>query len=79
MTERSPLSSNKASDSALDCRIVSSSGLEIGAGVEEVSKAARPFLSVTLDDPSFPATIYARLVDGEDGTHILIRTRCKGY
>jgi hypothetical protein len=35
--------------------------------VEEISKAERPYLSATLDDPSFPATIYARLVEGEDG------------
>ena len=29
--------------------------------------AERPYLSATLDDPSFPATIYARLVEGEVG------------
>ena len=43
-----------------------------------VSRAERPYLSVTLDDPSFPATIYARLVEGEDGVHNLIWSRSKG-
>jgi uncharacterized protein (DUF736 family) len=33
---------------------------------------------VTLDDPSFPATLYARLVEGEDGAHNLIWSRSKG-
>jgi len=34
---------------------------------------------VTLDDPSFPATVYARLIEGEgeDGTHDLIWSRSK--
>jgi uncharacterized protein (DUF736 family) len=32
---------------------------------------------VTLDDPSFPATIYARLIEEEDGSHNLILSRSK--
>jgi len=32
---------------------------------------------VTLDDPSFPATVYARLIEGESGTHDLIWSRSK--
>ncbi len=32
----------------------------------------------TLDDPSFPATLYARLVEGEEGAHNLIWSRSKG-
>ncbi|HUA24338.1 MAG TPA: DUF736 family protein, partial [Steroidobacteraceae bacterium] len=45
---------------------------------KKISQAERPYLSVTLDDPSFPATIYARLIEGEDGTHHLIWSRSKG-
>ena len=29
-------------------------------------------MSVTLDDPTFPTTIYARLIEEEDGTHIVL-------
>jgi uncharacterized protein (DUF736 family) len=70
--------SDKASEIAPDYRIIAGSGLEIGAAWKKVSKADRPYLSVTLDDPSFPATIYARLVEGDDGAHNLIWTRSKG-
>jgi uncharacterized protein (DUF736 family) len=37
----------------------------------------RWYLSVTLDDPSFPATVYARLIEGEGGMHTLIWSRSK--
>ena len=70
--------SDKGSENAPDYRIVAGNGLEIGAAWKKVSKADRPYLSVTLDDPSFPATIYARLVEGEDGVHNLIWSRSKG-
>ena len=52
-------------------------GLEVGAAWKRVSKAERTYVSVTLDDPSFPATVYARLIEGEDGTHDLIWSRSK--
>ena len=52
-------------------------GLEVGAAWKKVSKAERPYISVTLDDPSFPATVYARLIEGEDGTRDLIWSRSK--
>ncbi len=70
--------SDKASENAPDYRVVAGNGLEIGAAWKKISKAERPYLSVTLDDPSFPATLYARLVEGEDGAHNLIWTRSKG-
>ncbi|WP_198970476.1 DUF736 domain-containing protein [Xylophilus sp. ASV27] len=70
--------SDKASENAPDYRIVASNSLEIGAAWRKVSRADRPYLSCTLDDPSFPATIYARLVEGEDGSHSLIWSRSKG-
>jgi len=67
----------KESDNAPDYRIVAGN-FEIGAAWKKVSKAERPYLSATLDDPSFPATIYARLVEGEVGVHNLIWSRSKG-
>ncbi len=70
--------SDKASENAPDYRVIAGNGLEIGAAWKKVSKAERPYLSVTLDDPSLPATIYARLVEGEDGAHSLIWSRSKG-
>ena len=65
------------SENAPDYRIVAGN-FEIGAAWKKVSKSDRPYLSATLDDPSFPATIYARLVEGEDGAHNLIWSRSKG-
>lgn len=50
---------------------------DIGVAWKKVSQAERPYLSVTLDDPSFPATIYVRLIEEEDGTHNLIWSRSK--
>ena len=70
--------SDKASENAPDYRVVAGNGREIGAAWKKLSKAERPYLSVTLDDPSFPATLYARLVEGEDGAHNLIWSRSKG-
>lgn len=70
--------SDKASENAPDYRVVAGNGLEIGAAWRKLSKAERPYLSVTLDDPSFPAALYARLVEGEDGAHNLIWSRSKG-
>lgn len=70
---------DKERDNAPDFRIVAGTGYEIGAAWKKVSKTTeREYLSVTLDDPSFPATIFARLVEGDDGTHNLIWTRSKG-
>lgn len=69
--------SDKESENAPDYRIYAGN-FEIGAAWKKVSKANRPYLSVSLDDPSFPATIYARLVEGEDGAHSLIWSRSKG-
>ena len=68
---------DKESESAPDYRIVAGN-FEIGAAWKKISKADKPYLSATLDDPSFPATIYARLVEGEVGAHNLIWSRSKG-
>lgn len=69
---------DKGSENAPDYRIQAANGLEVGAAWKKVSQAERPYLSVTLDDPSFPATVYARLIEGEDGAHTLIWSRSKG-
>ncbi|HCL3197334.1 TPA: DUF736 domain-containing protein [Pseudomonas aeruginosa] len=64
------------SENAPDFR-VQAAGHDIGAAWKKVSKAERPYVSVTLDDPSFSATVYARLIENEDGTHDLIWSRSK--
>lgn len=64
----------KESDKAPDFRVLSGS-YEIGAAWQKTSQANRPYLSVSLDDPSFPATIYARLVETDDGIYSLIWSR----
>ncbi|MEG8221345.1 DUF736 domain-containing protein [Sphingomonas sp. HH69] len=62
-------------DKAPDHR-VHTGGVEFGAGW---TKAAREtgaeYLSLKLDDPSFPAPIYATLTQGDDGEHKLIWSR----
>ena len=49
--------------------------LEIGAAWKRQSKADKPYLSVKLDDPSFPAPVNARLIESEDGSANLYWTR----
>ena len=59
--------------------IQAANGLEVGAAWKKVSQAEQPYVSCNLDDPpSFPATIYACLIEGEDGTPDLIWSRSKG-
>lgn len=62
-------------DKAPDHRVTTGS-TEFGACW---TKAARDtgaeYLSVKLDDPSFPAPIYATLVQGDNGEHRLIWSR----
>src|SRR3546814_4659967 len=60
-------------ESAPDFRL-QAAGHDIGAAWKKTSEAGRAYISVTLDDPSFPATVYARLIEGEDGAHDLIRS-----
>jgi len=67
----------KEKGNAPDYRILVDN-FEIGAAWKKVSKADRPYLSVTLDDPSFAATIYASLVEADPGVYNLIWSRSKG-
>ncbi len=60
-----------SSENAPDFRLQAASH-DIGAAWKKTSEAGREYLSVTLDDPTFPATVYARLIEEEDGTHNLI-------
>jgi len=48
---------------------------EVGAAWQKTSRDNRDYLSVKLDDPSFPAPVYASLVEAEDGKHQLIWSR----
>jgi uncharacterized protein (DUF736 family) len=68
---------DKESDSAPDYRVLTGNGYEVGAAWRRTSRAQRPYLSVSLDDPSFPAPLYARLVEYEAGVFHLLWTRGK--
>jgi uncharacterized protein (DUF736 family) len=57
----------KESDKSPDLRALSGT-IEIGACWKKTAReTGREYHSVKLDDPSFPAPIYASLVEGEDG------------
>ena len=60
--------SEKENDKAPDYRIFAGQ-TEFGAAWKKTSGAGREYLSVKLDDPSFPAPIFASLVavEGSDG------------
>ncbi|GAB7196971.1 DUF736 domain-containing protein [Dickeya oryzae] len=68
---------DKSSEHAPDFRIQTLGGYDIGAAWRKISQAERPYLLVTLDDPSFPAPLYARLIEEENGKHQLIWSRSK--
>lgn len=63
----------KTEDKAPDFRIFSGQ-TEFGAAWKRTSKEDREYLSCKLDDPSFPAPIYASLVKTDEG-HSLIWSR----
>jgi len=70
--------SEKASDKAPDYRIFAAQ-VEFGAAWKKTSGEGREYLSVKLDDPSFPAPIYATLIEGEEaGSYSLIWSRRNG-
>ncbi len=70
--------SEKDSDKAPDFRILAGS-IEFGAAWKKTSREGREYLSAKLDDPSFPAPIYASLVEAEDGESLsLIWSRRNG-
>jgi len=66
----------KDNDRSPDFRIIAgTTNVELGAAWKKTSKEGRPYTSVKLDDPSFPAPIYASLVEAEDGASNLIWSR----
>ncbi len=60
----------KSDDKAPDFRIFSGQ-TEFGAAWKRKSQQDRDYLSVKLDDPSFPAPIYASLVEVEGGLSLI--------
>ena len=62
----------KTNDKAPDFRIFAGR-TEFGAAWKKTSSEGRQYLSVKLDDPSFPSPIYASLVEveGEDGLSLI--------
>jgi uncharacterized protein (DUF736 family) len=64
----------KTVENAPDFRIYAS-GVEIGAAWAKTSEADKPYLSIKLDDPSFPEAIFCRLVGKSDGSHLLVWSR----
>ncbi len=62
----------RTSDKGPDYRILAGA-TEFGAAWKKTSNEGRDFLSVKLDDPSFPAPIYATLieVEGEAGLFLI--------
>jgi len=58
------------SDKAPDFRVFAGQ-TEFGAAWKKTSREERDYLSVKLDDPSFPAPIFASLVDAEDGYSLI--------
>jgi uncharacterized protein (DUF736 family) len=67
-----PRSRGPENDKAPDYRIFAGQ-TEFGAAWKKTSGAAREYLSVKLDDPSFPAPIYASLVavEGAEGYSLI--------
>jgi len=67
--------SPKEHDKAPDYRVTANNGAEVGAGWSKSSREDRPYVSIKLDDPSFPAPIYATLIEGDDDQFKLIWSR----
>ena len=70
---------DKTNTKAPDYRIVHADGdLEIGAGWNEKStRTGNPYISVKIDDPSFPHPLWAALTKSEEGEYSLLWTRPK--
>src|SRR3954471_16991960 len=70
---------DRTKNKAPDYRIFSGSAVEFGAAWKKTSGEGREYLSVKLDDPSFPAPIYATLIESEEpGASSLIWSRRNG-
>ena len=72
------VATEKENDKAPDYRILAGA-TEFGAAWKKTARENdREYLSVKLDDPSFPAPIYASLVKGEADSFTLIWSRRNG-
>jgi uncharacterized protein (DUF736 family) len=60
----------KSDERAPDYRIFAGQ-TEFGAAWKKTSRENRDYLSVKLDDPSFPAPIFASLVDADEGYSLI--------
>ncbi len=69
--------SNKTKERAPDYRVISETGAECGAAWNEVSKEQKPYISLKIDDPALPDTIWANLSRDEDGSYTLYWDRPK--
>ncbi len=65
---------DKDNEKAPDYRLFAGP-VEIGAAWKKTSREDREYLSVKLDDPSFPAPVYTSLVQGEGDEHRLLWSR----
>lgn len=65
---------DKTKDNGPDYRVLAGT-VEIGAAWKRPSAADKHYLSVRLDDPSFPVPVNARLIDAGDGTSTLFWSR----
>jgi uncharacterized protein (DUF736 family) len=60
----------KTDEKAPDFRLFAGA-VDIGAAWRKTSREGRDYLSVKIDDPSFPAPVYASLVEGESGFNLI--------
>jgi uncharacterized protein (DUF736 family) len=51
--------------------------VEIGAAWKKTSAKGNAYVSLRLDDPTFPAPLYASLLEGKDGNYALVWSRSK--
>ena len=56
---------DKTSESSPDFRVFAPNRVELGAAWKKVSETGTAYLSVSLDDPSFPAPVFAALIPTE--------------
>lgn len=64
----------KTADKGPNFRVYAS-GVEIGAGWTKTSDTDKPYLSLKLDDPSFPDAIFCRLIGKGANDHLLVWSR----
>jgi uncharacterized protein (DUF736 family) len=70
--------SERSNEHAPDFRIFAGRTVDFGAAWKKTSSEGREYFSVKLDDPSFPAPIYASLVKVGEGGFLLIWSRRNG-